>query len=345
MRQWIVLIGFAALFAWAVTKPLAPAHPDVFAFSTGATAPQAYADRQLPRETRNLSFWQYAPPPREHIRYLAPRPGRLPGDGAARVAGLQLPAGRRITEDAGHPGRARAVGWVTDAPDRGAVDLARRLADRFPRTGLWPVLWSSKEAVGLYLNGPDHNPPVSEQRPEALFRRLWRDVAPAVPGAPLTEQPFPGLAPGSRQSGTTVNPFALFAQYKTQIDRHARGPYRLILVACRRPADAIALTGLGIPDGIETGDLSAVLRTWEDRFDAYVTYFGEGYAILGVGSPPTTVGAAQRLADEYFAAQGPDLMTTDDVAGAPRALMGRGNTNDPYWGSASDFSAGTWGIP
>jgi hypothetical protein len=72
--------------------------------------------------------------PRRGQSYIAGAAGSLPFNGSPRVGGVRLPPGHRAGD--GLPE------WETDAAPSDAIDLAARLADAFPRTGLWPVLWS-----------------------------------------------------------------------------------------------------------------------------------------------------------------------------------------------------------
>ena len=77
-------------------------------------------------------------PPQRDGRFLARVRGKLPETGTPVVAGVQLPQGSRCE---GH--------WATDLPVRDPIQLARRLADAFPKTGLWPIVWEST------FEGPD----------------------------------------------------------------------------------------------------------------------------------------------------------------------------------------------
>ncbi len=51
----------------------------------------------------------------------------------------------------------------------------------------------------------------------------------------------------------------------------------------------------------DMGQLSAVLRSWEDRFGAYVVAVGFDVLELGVERPPQTITDAEAVAAEHFA--------------------------------------------
>lgn len=159
MRQWIVLLGFAALFAWAVTKPLAPANPyagaRVFAVTHRGALTPGWSSfptvASLRAEERR--FVRYSPLSREHNRFIAASPGRIPADGTPTVGGIRLPAGHHVHGLSVGSRTVLRPAWSTDVPVADAIQLAARLADAFPRTGLWPVLWTPSDRVGSYMDG------------------------------------------------------------------------------------------------------------------------------------------------------------------------------------------------
>src|SRR5262245_17519721 len=73
---------------------------------------------------------------------FAPRAGKLPADGPANVAGVDLPGGTRCGNH-----------WTLDAATPRALSMARHLASAFPQTGLWPVLWTNEDDPDSYLLG------------------------------------------------------------------------------------------------------------------------------------------------------------------------------------------------
>jgi hypothetical protein len=81
------------------------------------------------------------------------------------------------------------------------------------------------------------------------------------------------------------------------------GVGRLVLVPVTRPADVPAQLGwLGPCNiGLSGGELSAVLRTWEDRFACVLTGLGPDTPLLEVGAPPSAPEVARRVARDHYA--------------------------------------------
>ncbi|HEY4239445.1 MAG TPA: DUF4253 domain-containing protein [Kofleriaceae bacterium] len=77
---------------------------------------------------------------------------------------------------------------------------------------------------------------------------------------------------------------------------------RLLLVGCMRPADAVhALRWSGaLNHESDPGRLGAVLRSWEERFGAYVVRIGLDTLTLGVERPPSAA-EAPAVAREHHA--------------------------------------------
>ena len=78
---------------------------------------------------------------------------------------------------------------------------------------------------------------------------------------------------------------------------------RLGLVAAARGADSIAAAGWQGPANYENdrAKLSAVLRSWEDRFATRVIGVGFAELYLSVAAPPTDHATAVHVAAEHFA--------------------------------------------
>jgi len=189
-------------------------------------------------------------------------PGSLPDDGSPVLAGIALPAGRRVVAVEGDA--PTPVAWVSNhlLDTDELKGLVRGLAAVFPRTGLWPL-----QATGLgdgdlsrpwhdgELDGPDERvldplAVLADDQPE------FAGLAEAVPG--------PGLTAAELELG---------------------GPGGLLLVPVDRPANVPkALGWLGATNADLVGEpLSCVLRSWEDRFGA--TLVGIGFDTLLVQAP------------------------------------------------------------
>jgi Domain of unknown function (DUF4253) len=225
----------------------------------------------------------HADKPARPIPFFAMRTGRLPVDGTPVVGGVQLPRG------------SRCMGyWATDAVVADPVALARKLAAAFPLTGLWPVLWDAgagePDAYAGAVGNPDKAGRVDVRH---VLRRLSRTVGELAPGSG-------GASTGKDDPFGTVDP-------GRQV--------MLILAPVNRPADVLsALGGLIATEYLSDAELTAVVRSWEERFGATVTVMGPGSLELAVQAPPRDPAQALQLAQEYNAFQ-PDNGDSDDLDG------------------------------
>jgi hypothetical protein len=272
--------------------------------------------------------------------------GRLPDEGPVRIGPVSLPPGRLIRGSDHH------VAWATVdlVPRSGQVWAA--LAELHPHTGLVPI-----QLDGLLGGLPHDGRPDDALRPwdsgefippqdprdadsvdvPALLENLWRDSVWADVDDPEAMQrwaPFtldwPGLASPER---TPLPPaeqqHALEVVLPGMRRAHRATPTaRIGLVAADRPADVLAVIGWEplYPRGESLLPLTAVLRSWEDRFGARLIDVGFADLRLLVQRPPRTLQAAQRLAAEQV------VLTDDCIDGArdipniaPRLL------NGPIW--------------
>jgi hypothetical protein len=240
--------------------------------------------------------------------YRAARPGILPKEPAPTVAGIKLPAGRLVVPSpdfASGPALSTPVLWMTLEPVDDVGSLWSKLAAEFHATGLWPLVLVSLEGderrpwVEGEL-GPDPASQPGQHDAASVLATWWREVLP-VEGeeevlaqlAPFGKE-FPGLAPASNSKR---DPLAA-----ARVADALEG--RLGLVAVSRPADALAAIGWLGPTNYYSnmGMLSAVLRSWEERFGAHLVGVGFDIIALGVERPPQGVQASTRVAAEHFAA-------------------------------------------
>ncbi|MDA0160952.1 DUF4253 domain-containing protein [Solirubrobacter ginsenosidimutans] len=204
------------------------------------------------------------------IPFFAARTGELPPDGRAVVGGVSLPAGSRCPSY-----------WATDVPVDNPTVIAARLAAKFPQTGLWPVL-------SRLIDEPDR----TLTRLEDPARANGVDVLRVLRGLdPRVER----LAAGApTQPKRAADPFAAF-------DDSPADQYALLLVPVNRPADVLSLLGGFIAtDYMSDAELTAVARSWEERFGAVVTGVESGGLTLSVPAPPRREDAAL-LAREHNA--------------------------------------------
>lgn len=192
--------------------------------------------------------------------------------------------------------------WVTDEVVPAAGLAWAALAAQFSSTGLWPLLlhglydgsgrpWGSGELEPVPEVEIDDLDP-HEVLEDGWFGSLVPIRNPWAPGtgplAPFGPE-FPGLAP--------AQPLA-----DEELVADPAGSALLGLVSCRRPADAIGVAGwLGAINRRTPAEVSAVLRSWEDRFGAIPVGLGFATLTLVVSRPPITRDDALRVAAEVAA--------------------------------------------
>lgn len=217
----------------------------------------------------------------------APAPGDLEA-----LDGLGLPPGRPVRAQLFEPGPV--VAWVTEQPGDYA-DLWQRLALAFPTTGLWPLL-----AAGLgggshplqrpWLDGELMVRPAHDDDAETLLsRRVEPDPAAWGPGEDWRAS-WAGLALPSRDGDGPVT------------IRCTEVGAGLLLVPVTRPADVPAVIGWTGPvnHDLTGGDITTVLRSWEDRFGAVLVHIGFDTLCLKVADGPSDILEIERLAREHY---------------------------------------------
>ena len=223
-------------------------------------------------------------PPAVPVAFFAPRSGRIPRARGAELAGLQLPPGRR------YPRGLPAAYWASVEPVPNVELIAVELASSFAETGIWPLLWRFEEDPDAYLGGHGDLDAIDRIEVEDALRQSWSQW-PWPPGStdPFTD--FPGLAPAAKHSSPGPNPFAA---------ERVGADACLLLVPCNRPADAITMLG-GLASEVEAPVISAVLRSWEERFSAIAYELAPDLVKLSVAAPPATQEHALLVAAEHMA--------------------------------------------
>lgn len=244
-------------------------------------------------------------------QYRAAGPGALPAAGRPVVAGIQLPAGRPIAADPAYRSDGldtptAPVLWITEAvvSDRG--ELWGRLARAFPETGLWPVVLDTLDGdpdrpwdVGELDPTGSGDPAAFD--PAVVMAAAWSENVPSDPEeirqfeqelAPFGVD-FPGLAPTPSSSPRPDAAVRLAAELEG----------RLGLVPATRPADVLAAIGWMGPANYfsDMAPVSAVLRSWEERFDAVLVGLGFATMIIAIGRPPVGEAATLAVAAEHLA--------------------------------------------
>lgn len=236
------------------------------------------------------------------MSWRAERPGEMPTESRPDIEGWKLPPGRVVESDFAPD--AKVPLWVSEQVVDGVGLMWPHLAGAFAKTGLWPIVMQS-------LRGADTRPwvdgevdPSVTSRPEdhdakeaIAFR--WQQAIPINTESPSAFEdlaPFAGEMPELAAPGPEGD-----ADVLPKIVEQLEG--RLGLVATTRPADAITRFGWMGPVNYydDVAPLSAVLRSWEDRFDAYVVGVGFATLTLAVERPPRDLDHALVLAAEHFA--------------------------------------------
>lgn len=256
----------------------------------------------------------------------------VPPDGPVRLGTVQLPAGSQIPD-----GQDEPLLWATAAPVADAGLIWLELHDLHGQTGLAPILlayldggagegrpWDSGE-----LDDRATLPEVDRLDPAGVLAQSWADSLDPDDDSPEQAQTvapfsfrFPGLA--LRQNDQLS---------RAVLDRAVRTlpAARIGLVPASRPADVLALVGYnGTVNRYGTpAQMSAVLRSWEDRFGAVLLEVGFDHIRLLVRlllqtRPAAEAAAAEiwAMCDEFWRAERPETLTTvseiaDYVRGNP----------------------------
>ena len=224
--------------------------------------------------------------------------------------------------------------------DRGTFALSRapfddaahygRLLAAAPAAQRCPVLLAGHTLGSLH---PDRDPA------PALARVRRCDVAAALaeryPGgcvfhpdclAPFGHT-FPGLAPPTAASALLRPDEIVTAAVE---EAELLGEYLLGLVPVARAADVPAALGWAGAQGWDAARVSAVLRSWEDRFGAVLVRMGRATLELAVAAPPWEWSECQAVAAEHYA------FCDDTYRGNPGTLRDyanllRGATRWSFW--------------
>lgn len=269
---------------WPDTAPAVTAPPP----AAGCGIVEPAAARPLRRRT--------AAPPARPIPFFARRPQGVPGSVAPIVAGVRLPKGSQCPRH-----------WTSDAPLPGGVAVASALAAAFPRTGLWPLLWRGDDP-DTYFNENGFLRAADRLDAAAVLRRSS--------ARNLGGRRFAGMAAAPRGAARNREPFAALERDLPATDAPAGG-WVLILVPVHRPADVISVLSPFMTELITDDGLTAVLRSWEERFGAVPVAMEPGVLYVAAGRRP---GAreAMRLAAEHLAFA-PEDGSFDGAGLGPRA--------------------------
>src|SRR5262245_12913840 len=230
--------------------------------------------------------------------YTSAAAGQLPPATGGSIAGIELPPGQLLAPEAegGHRGDAPVL-WLSNAPVKDVAARWKALARVFPDTGLWPLAVETHLGIDRMTDVLMDVPRSQGADPFQLLRRWWRENL-GIDDDEVDEaflpfgRAFPGLAPrapGDRPP--SVEPLVGW------LEGH------LGLVAVSRPSRTLETIGWMGPANYDMNptEQSAILDTWEDRFDAYLVGLGFDTITLAVGRPPRDLDSALRIAAEHLA--------------------------------------------
>lgn len=266
----------------------------------------------------------------------------LPADGELRLGSVTLSAGKQIRAQYGS---GEPVAWVSLQPVADAGRVWAALSDAHQATGLVPFLlsgldkstqrpWDDQE-----FDEPADVAELERMNAASVLQEMWAGTAYEVGyedadeddedegvvemRAPFSKQ-FPGLAPGED---------AALGQDQIDSVLDSLAAARIGLVPADRPADVLPLIGWSGAVNREATALpiSAVLRSWEERFGARLLEVGFAEIRLIVERPPRSFEAAQRLAAEQFTFC--DECTLGGRVGLSEvSSITAGLVNAPIWG-------------
>lgn len=250
-----------------------------------------------------------------------------------------LPPGELLTEQSTRTGQGEPTPlcWISDDPPSPQL-LAALRADR--ESGLWPLLlcddnevYGGRCTVGVVPPEPrDH---IDRWRAVDVMTRIWDglckaddDLGPAYELDSL--EPFRDVCPGLAPDGNLLADPDILANQ--QAYRFIDDETRLALVPGRRGADVLTVLGWsGAANHVSrTAGLSAMLRSWEDRFGARLLHLGPDRVDVSVAAPPQESGHALSVAAEHWAFC-PDRIMQDSGSLSAYAQEIRGRRTWSFW--------------
>jgi hypothetical protein len=225
---------------------------------------------------------------------------------------LPLPPGEILTQQSmrlDNTVSATPLCWISTEPPGTQLVAALRAEHR--RSGLWPLLlcdenelYGQRCTVGVALPEPQEH--IDRWNAADVIARIWDglcaaddDLGPAYDLDVL--DPFDYRCPAPARPGNLLaDPDILANQL---VRRFADADTRLALVPVRRGADVLSTLGWsGAANHVSrTAGLSAILRSWEDRFGVRVLRLGPDRLDVSVAAPPQEPAHAAAVAAEHWA--------------------------------------------
>lgn len=242
----------------------------------------------------------------EPVKFRASKPGALPTAVQPDILGVQLPPGRPVGPDPDHRNAAdrHSLMWVSDDVQEDAGSTVLHLQSAFASTGLWPIVLQALTTEPVDDGRPWRN---GEFAPEQVTAPDSIDISAAVANWWLERMPPADDDYAGVREAVGTEPPRLASEGLSPRDSvgevlTAGIPGRIGLVPVTRPADVPAQIGwLGATNYIDAGYVSAMLRSWEDRYGAVLVRIGFDYLHVAVTRVPDSAEAARAIAAEHYA--------------------------------------------
>lgn len=254
---------------------------------------------------------------------------------------VTLPPGEILSEQstrAGWTAESARLCWISDEPPSAQLLAVLRADHR--RTGLWPLLlcddnevYGERCTVGVVAPEPrDH---IDRWRVEQVMARIWEglcqadsDLGPAYD--PESLDPFDHHCPGPAPAGDPLADPDILANQ--QLPRLVDHETRVALVPVGRGADVLTVLGWsGAANHVSrNAGLSAMLRSWEDRFGVRVLRLGPDRLDLSVAAPPHGADHAAAVAAEHWTFC-PDRVMQESGSISAHAREIRGRRAWSFW--------------
>src|SRR5690606_15972101 len=249
-----------------------------------------------------------------------------------------LPPGEILTEQTALVENPAPLCWVSAEPPSAPLVAALRADHR--RTGMWPLLLCDNDEVygercTVGVIPPEPLEHIDRWQPADVMSRIWNglveaddDLGPAYDLEIL--DPFDYTCPELAPPGSLLaDPDVLANQ---QVPRFIDEQTRLALVPVQRGADVLTVLGWsGATNHVSrNAGLSALLRSWEDRFGVRVLRLGPDRLDLSVAAPPMDPDHATAVAAEHW------TFCPDRIAQKPGSIAGyaqeiRGRRTWSFW--------------
>lgn len=235
----------------------------------------------------------------ETLSIRAEAPGRLPPVAPTTVEGIRLPLGVIVNADPEfseeHAFEFQRA-WMSAGELDHPTDLWWQLARAYPETGLWPLVAHSlvdPHALGRpWSDGELSDPTEPDRSVEEFFADTLANKEDVdLDGEWRYPAGFPGLAERLRGDAERVT--------LPRVELPAGG---ILLVPTTRPADVLSRLGwLGATNVHQSGDLTTVLRSWEDRFGTVPVVLGFDTLATLSEATPNSGEQLDRIVAEHYA--------------------------------------------